>query len=280
MWTKKNVINSLNWALAISSFVGTLLSLILIPKDFWWVGLIVFLSSFLLIWFILFLILRFKKRHKISSRGSIYIESRYGDILDIKKNKRDKSKPIVVIPVNSAFDTVVEDDLSVVDRIIDGTSIHGQWLKKYACTPELANKLNEEISKFISNKKLTPCKILENKRGNKNVYPLGTYVFIERDECTFLLFALTDFDEHNKIIKRDAETFVDLMKKLMDATSECTNKKVYIPLMGTNIALFGFDELTSFRYIKNTALNKLSFLRASISIVIYEKSRDKVSLYD
>lgn len=66
----------------------------------------------------------------------------------------------------------------------------------------------------------------------------------------------------------------------MDATSECTNKKVHIPLMGTNIALFGFDELTYSRYIKNAALNKLSFFRASISIVIYKKSRDKVSLYN
>ena len=72
----------------------------------------------------------------------------------------------------------------------------------------------------------------------------------------------------------------NLMKKLMDITDECAGKHVYIPVMGTKIALFGIDDLASFEYIKNAALNKKCSLRASISIVIFEESRDKVSIYD
>ena len=84
----------------------------------------------------------------------------------------------------------------------------------------------------------------------------------------------------NKVVKKDAEEFTILMKKLMDITDECAGQHVYIPVMGTKIALFGIDDLASFEYIKNAALNKKCSLRASISIVIFEESRDKVSIYD
>ena len=137
MWKKKNAIKSLNWSLSISSFIGALLSFILLPSNFWWMGLIIFVATFIIVLFTIYLVLRFKKRHRISGRGSVFIESRYGNILDIKKEKRDKSKPVVVIPVNSSFDTIVEDSPSIVDRIVEGTSIHGQWLRQYASTHEL-----------------------------------------------------------------------------------------------------------------------------------------------
>ena len=280
MWKKKNAIKSLNWALSISSFIGALLSFILLPSNLWWIGLIIFVATFIIVFFTIYLVLRFKKRHRISGRGSIFIEARYGNILDIKKEKRDKSKPVVIIPVNSSFDTLVEDNPSTVDRIVEGTSIHGQWLKKYASTPELLEKLDKDISQFIISKNWSPIKVLESKRGKKDVYSLGSHVFIEMNDYSFLLFALTEFNEHNKVIKKDAEEFTVLMKKLMDITDECAGKHVYIPVMGTKIALFGIDDLASFEYIKNAALNKKCSLRASISIVIYEASRDKVSIYD
>ncbi|MBQ7250446.1 MAG: hypothetical protein IJS37_03790 [Bacilli bacterium] len=280
MWKKKNAIKALNWALAISSFVGALLSFILLPHDYWWVGLIVFITAFIAAFLLIYLVLRFKKRHRISGRGSLLIESRYGNILNIKRERRKKSKPVIVIPVNSSFDTIVEDSPSVVDRIVEGTSIHGQWLKKYASTPELLKRVDCEINQFLVDKHCSPISVLTHKRGKQNVYPLGSHVFIERDDYTFLLFALTEFDEHNKVIKKDAEEFTLLMKKLMDITDECAGKHVYIPVMGTKIALFGIDELSSFEYIKNAALNKKCTLRASLSIVIYEDSRDKVSIYD
>jgi len=280
MWKNKNAIKSLNWALSISSFIGALLSFILLPSNYWWIGLIIFVATFIIVFLTIFLVLKFKKCHRISGRGSIFIESRYGDILNIKKERREKSKPVVVIPVNSSFDTVVEDSPSIINRIVEGTSIHGQWLKKYAPAPELLEKLDKEIDHFLIGKNWSPIKVLTNKRGKKNVYALGSHVFIETDEYTFLLFALTEFNEDNKIIKKDAEEFTILMKKLMDITDECAGKHVYIPVMGTKIALFGIDDLASFEYIKNAALNKKWFLRVPISIVIYEGSRDKVSIYD
>lgn len=280
MWKKKNTIKSLNWALSISSFIGALMSFVLLPNNYWWIGLIIFVATFVVSFLMIYLFLRFKKRHRISGRGSIFIEARYGNILDIKKEKRDNSKPVVVIPVNSSFDTIVEDSPSIVDRIVEGSSIHGRWLKQYASTTESLEKLDNDISHFIVSKNWSPIKVLENKRGKKEVYPLGSHVFIETDDYSFLLFALTEFNEHNKVIKKDAEEFTILMKKLMDITDECAGKHVYIPVMGTKIALFGIDDLASFEYIKNAALNKKCSLRASISIVIYEASRDKVSIYD
>lgn len=279
MWKKKIVINSLNWSLAISSFIGALLSFI-VGKDYLWIGLIVFISAFFMSFVAIYCYLRFKKHHKISSRGSVSIEAMYGNILEIRKSKKNISKPVIVIPVNSSFDTIVEDDPSIVDRIVEGTSIHGQWLKMYGKDKKSLKRIDDDIDKYISEKGMVPVKTLTKKRGKKKVYKLGSHVFVERDDCSFLLFALTEFDEHNKVIKGDAESFVDLMNKLMNITDDCAGKHIYIPVMGTKIALFGINELSSFEYIKNAALNKKNSLRASITIVIYEKNRDRVSIYD
>lgn len=279
MWKRKLLIKSLNWSLAISSFIGAALSFIFFDK-YWWVGLIIFLSSFLLLLVVLYLLLRNIKHHKIASRGTIVVEAMYGNVLEIKKEKKEESKPVIVIPVNSSFDTVVEDDQSIVDRIVEGTSIHGQWLKKYGPDKKSINKIDNEISKYIQDKKMAPINCLTNKRGKKEIYKLGSHVFIERDDYSFLLFALTEFDEHNKVIKKDADIFADLMKILIDITDECPGKHVYIPVMGTKIALFGLNELSAFEYIKNAVLNKKNSLRATISIVIFEGNRDKVSIYD
>ena len=279
MWKRKLFIKSLNWSLAISSFIGATLSFIFFDK-YWWIGLIIFISSFLLSFAILYLLFRNIKHHKIGSRGTITIEAMYGNILEIRKEKKEESKPVIVIPVNSSFDTIVEDDQSIVDRIVEGTSIHGQWLKKYGPDQKSIDKIDNEISKYIQDKKMTPINCLPNKRGKKNIYKLGSHVYIERDDYSFLLFALTEFDEHNKVVKKDADIFVDLMKALGDITDECAGKHVYIPVMGTKIALFGLNELSAFEYIKNAVLNKKNSLRAMVSIVIFEGNRDKVSIYD
>lgn len=279
MWKKKLFIKSLNWSLALSSFVGAVLSFAL-PDGFRWIGLIIVLSIFLIIAATIYFYLRNVRRHKISSRGSIIIEAMYGNILEIKKGKNEKTKPVVVIPVNSSFDTIVENDQSIVDRIVEGTSIHGQWLDKYYPSRESICFLDKAISKYIKDKKMAPIKHLASKRGKKDIYKLGSHVYVERDDYSFLLFALTEFDERNKVVKKDADVFADLMKELMDITDECAGKHVYIPVMGTKIAMFGLNELSAFEYIKNAALNKKSSLRADISIVIFEENRDKVSIYD
>ena len=224
-----------------------------------------------------YLFFRFVKHHKISSRGSISIEAMYGDILKIKNKKE---KPVIVIPVNSSFDSIVENDLNIKNRIIEGSSIHGQWLTKYASSKDSLEELQKEINLGIKKQNLIPICKLTNKRGNKNVYPLGSHIFIEKNDYTFLLFALTEFDDCNKVVKKDAEVFVDLMAKLMDSTDYCAGHHVYIPIMGTKIALFGITPSQSFEYIKSAALNKKQSLRTSITIVICNENRGKVSIYD
>jgi len=88
MWKKKNAVKSLNWALSISSFIGTLLSFVLLPSNFWRIGLIIFVATFIIVFFAIYLVLRFKKRHRISGRGSVFIESRYGNEMFRKIRKK------------------------------------------------------------------------------------------------------------------------------------------------------------------------------------------------
>lgn len=84
---------------------------------------------------------------KVSAQDLLSIKSRYGNILSIRKEKHEKSKPAIVIPANLSFDTIVEDSLSVADRIVERTSIRGQWLQKYH---SLMNLWKELIKKLVS----------------------------------------------------------------------------------------------------------------------------------
>lgn len=280
MWKKKLFIKALEISVSFSSFIGVILSFIVFPTGYWWIGLISFIGVFLVSFFTSYLVLRNLKHHRISRRGPIFIESMYGNIMEIKKRSNSGEKPVVVIPVNTSFDTIVEDDLNIKDRIVEGSTIHGQWLNKYAPDELSLKNLQKEIKASIKNSGLILKHTLNNKRGNKEIYELGSSIFIEKENCSFLLFALTEFDEHNKVIKKDPECFVELMSKLMNATDKCPGKHVYIPVMGTKIALFGLNTLQAFEYIKNAAQNKKNSLRASITIVIYDGNRDEVSIYD
>ncbi len=118
MWKEKLFLKSLELSVAISSFVGVILSFVVFPTEYWWIGLIAFLSFFILSLLMIYVISINVRHHKISGRSSLYIEAMYGDILNVKQKKE---KPVIVIPVNSSFDYLVEDDLSIKDRIVEGT---------------------------------------------------------------------------------------------------------------------------------------------------------------
>ena len=280
MWCFKIIIKSLGIAAGVSSIVGVVLSLISnqVPNSSFFIW--IYLGSIVVVFLVAFLILRFNNGYrKIASNGRASICAQYGNILKIEK-KFSKNKPIVVIPVNSSFDTIVDKNIETNNKIINKDSIHGQWVDKYAPDIEARLQLQRHIFELLKKRNLKPIKKLPNKRGNKDIYDLGTYIYLEREKCDYLLFALTEFDENNKVIASNPTQFLDLMEKLIKAFDENPNRHFYVPLMGTRLGLFNIDCSQSFNCIKTAFQNNLQKLRSSVTIVIGSKERTKVSTYE
>lgn len=104
----------------------------------------------------------------------------------IKSGDLFKESGYKVIPVNEYF------DVDIKNGIIDGNSLHGQYIEKYAkCSPK---ELYKNIIGSLGNKNLS---IIDQQKelGGKNKYKLGT---IYKDKHGFLLLAYSTFDNNNR----------------------------------------------------------------------------------
>ena len=231
-YIKNTLKNSLKFAVALSSFCGLFVSLIPFAK--WYIKIYIIIGLFLLSFFLYFLCYMCTTQVIIAKRNNVVIRTMYGDVLKIKKKKNNK--PVVVIPVNSAFDYKLEDELNINNPIVSSKTIHGQWIRymkneKNISEEQLGNLINKEIIN------LSVVKELKNKRGNTVQYKTGSSVFIENDDCTYMLFALTDFDENNRVIEEKKSKYNKLIEILIETIDKCQGRDVYVPIMGTGLSL-------------------------------------------
>lgn len=277
MWRLKFIKKSLEIGIIITSFVGVFVAFFPFDKN-WWIGVVIVAIVFVLSFTIVFLCYISSSKRVLASYGNHSIVAMYGDILSI--SKKDNVKPVVIIPVNSAFDYIVEDDLTTKNPIVSANSLHGKFIKKLTnLNPEKMNQLGQEIQRNIQSLGLVKhC--LTNKRGNQDTYSLGTHIFIERDDCTYMLFALTAFDENNEVIYESLSTFSRLVNQLCLDVNSCQGRPVYIPVMGVGLSGFCLDHKNAYSLIKEAFLSKRLTLISDVTIIIYDDDRQKVSIYD
>ena len=136
-------------------------------------------------------------------------------------------KGIICIPFNEYFDT------HVGDGVVRKDSIHGQFINN--CYENRVEELDDLIRKALS-----PFEYKENKRRLNDCptrkYPLGTCVDIIDKENTYVLFALTHFDDNDKANLKRVE-YTEVTHKLMDHLAEIAeNRPVFMPLYGTGLS--------------------------------------------
>ena len=88
-----------------------------------------------------------QRKHLFWENGDQKINICYDNIMKISFPKKSKGKKIVVIPVNTCFDTIVDEDLASYDKpLVSGTSVHGLWIKNMVkngwllCTADAADE--------------------------------------------------------------------------------------------------------------------------------------------
>ncbi len=178
------------------------------------IGIIILLCVSYAVWQI-----RSKKKIVLNFSTNLKLTIVEGDIF----NKNN----IICIPVNEYFDT------HVGDGVISEKTLHGIFINKFYRdrVKELEAKIRtgldgEEFEEHSRRLKCCPTR----------KFNLGTCVDIRDGENTYVLFALTHFDDNDKAHVSRAEyshVVCELMKHL---ASIAEDKPVFMPLFGTGLS--------------------------------------------
>ena len=224
-----------------------------------------------------------KKQKIIWQRASGRIIVQYGDLLRKGFDKKNKRNRLIVIPVNSAFDTIVDADISLCSKpLVSPNSLHGKWIRRYLENGGTIEDIDKKIINFLNQQKIKPSKVLSkqnNECGKRELYDLGTIAVIKGDAGnTFLLLATTNFDENN-----NAHVSVEEIEYVIKALIKFHNQhgqgyELLIPLIGTNLSRAGLSHDDSLRILTSMFQLYGNLIYGDIKIVIYKGDKDKVTL--
>lgn len=223
-----------------------------------------------------------KNQNTITTQSTTKINVVYGDIFKIAFSEGNKQdiKRIVVIPVNTCFDTIVDEDIALVKKpLVSPTSIHGQWIKQVSKTLHIG-EIDKRIADSLKDEPFTTIKIEQKRRGNLKDYDYGTVAVFDYASTEFFLLALARFDSNNNAQCSKDEFLLTVKKLIVFIDKHGQGLPVYIPLMGTNLSRANMTHKESLQAM--VALMRLysEKLKSEVNIVVYDGDREKVSIYD
>lgn len=235
----------------------------------------------LLFWAVLWICM-LKKKKIICNCPSGKIIVRYCDIINEAFGKTEEER-LYVIPVNSSFDTIVDSDISLHNKpLISPRSLHGKWIKKMEETGKNVTNIDSEIKHSLEMYNIVPIKTLaeeQKERGKREVYELGTIAVVKgKGNNSFLLLALTDFDENNNA-HVSVEKLEYVIKRLIEFYSQQgQGYEMVIPLMGTNLSRANISHEESLQIITSRLLLYKHSICGDVSVAIYPGDKDKVTI--
>ena len=125
-------------------------------------------------------------KHGINS-----IEVQTGDLFRYGFENRHKKKNIVVIPVNTAFDTYVTRKIENEPYpVVSENTVHGQWLVRMKESGEQLEQIDIRITESLENGGFLPVNNSKNRHGKTICYPIGSVAVIETDNAIYFLMAI------------------------------------------------------------------------------------------
>lgn len=119
--------------------------------------------------------LMLQKHRNLWRCGGRSINVRYLDLIKLafRKNRFGKNigKKLIVIPVNTGFDTIVDYDPKQVDPLVSPNSLHGQWIQQMNRNRITVDELNRRIKKYLKENYPNDIKYISKTRGNGFRYP-------------------------------------------------------------------------------------------------------------
>lgn len=193
-----------------------------------------------------------------------------GDIFKFAFENRSKiTKNIVVIPVNTAFDTHITTQLENDSvPLVSQTTIHGQWLNRILKSGETEDGLYSRISQNLECRGYVPAYTSKAHNGRADCYSMGTVAIIDTEKTVFYLLAVSAFDEYNnaQADENDIALAIEKMLEIYDRNGQ--GYPLYLPLLGTGRSRAGLSYQASFDLLNEVIIKNESHIQGRITIVI------------
>lgn len=216
--------------------------------------------TFLIMW-----ILANKKNEKNLKINSTNIVIKYGDLFE--------EEGLKVIAFNEFFDTQVDD------KVIAASSLNGIFITEHS---DGASTIDDKIDSEIRLKQSIISENVQRKSGGKTTkYQLGC-VCPYND---YFLLAFSHFDDNNKAYISVEDYISCLMHMWNELDIYYAGRPIVIPLLGSGITRFNNSEVTPQELLKYVVMtfkaSKVKFNNtSSLTIILNEKIRDDINLYD
>lgn len=212
-------------------------------------------------------------------KGKLYVK--YDDLWNIAFS-RNGQKKIVVVNVNTTFDTIVDTDLSSIDKpLVSARTIHGQWVNKMVKKGISVADLDKAITDNLELQSIQPYKVIEQAektRGKCKCYSRGTIAVYEYGNTIFYLLALSEFDENNNAQNTKEELISTIIKLIEYYDKHGNGYDLYIPLLGTGQSRTGIEREDSLEILTSMFRLYADRIHGRVNIIVYYKDRDKISL--
>ena len=201
-------------------------------------------------------------------RGNNYIKIVQGDIFKKSFDKRNKNNRIIVIPVNSTFETRLTDNIEGdVNPLVSRETIHGEFLNRLYIKGLSSLEIQKRIYTNLDKNGI---------KSNNSDYPIGTIATLQFDNAVFFLLVVSKFDKNNVARSniKDIEKAIEQFAKYYDEKGQ--GYDVYIPLIGTGLSRAYLSNQKSYDIIKNTLLRNKDNLQGKINIVILPEMIEEI----
>lgn len=257
----RNFLKVVSVVTAALSLVLTVIDLNQKPKII--ITVIVFVC--LLLIFIAMWIYANKKQSRKLTINRTDVVIKYGDIF--------KESGMKVIAFNEFLDTKVDNN------VIGETTLNGQFIKQYS-------KGAMEIDSAIEAEARLKCNIAEENvnrpyGGKTTRYKLGSICPVD----DYFILAFTHFDDDNKAHLSVEDYISCLMHMWNELDRYYAGRPIAITLLGGGITRFNDSEISPQELLKYIIMtykaSKVQFTNtSSLTIVLSEKVKDKINLYN
>ena len=224
---------------------------------------------------------RVRPEQTILKQGSVVVDVVCGNIFEIAKKRKTKEEIIIVIPVNTTFETRFENYIGdTAVPLVAKNTIHGQWITHTLGSGLKIADVDRQIENSLKFNGFKKCRVSDNKTGKQDVYPIASIANVKINGVKYYLVAISEFCKKNKASSNLAH-IENALKKLIDFYDEDGQGcDMYVPLIGAGRSRTGMTLQDSYDLIKTALQKQKNNIYGRIHISILPEQIKQVKLED
>lgn len=204
---------------------------------------------------------------RVWSRGVNSICLIEGDLFAFGFGNRKNQKAIVVIPVNTGFDTHITWKKEQADYpLVSDQTLHGAWLRRWEDAGNSLEELGQDINAQLS-------KVPVNEHG---AFPYGTIVAMDSEKAVYYLLAISEFDAENRAQSNPGMIRQSVIALLKHYDKYGQGYPLYLPLLGTGRSRAALSYVESYALISETMVEHCQYAQGKIFIVATEEAMKEI----